>query len=205
MCCIDVVTQLEEFQLGICYDLIVETQNKIDLNLLQRQNANGVRKFVEVLTRSGGTEGHSAVDPSVARQIILNSIHSDICWRNIDNAAEFSNYCVVSCNTPHVLLKANHRWYSEFGYHQSDVGKVDILELLTDAVGPKTCLQSMRHDDLLKLFSNDLHQNVASHIILELQNKKTGYVGLYSIHYYPILCKRDPDDEEDKEEYEQLK
>ena len=207
---IDVVSALEELQIGICYDRIVESHGPLDLSLLNRQNANNAtsRKIVDAFTRASGADAHSPLlhsDPFIARQILLDNIQSDGCWNTLDSTQDFSMYCVVGCNPPHLLFKANYKWYSEFGCTPSDVGKMDILEFLTADVGPKTCLQSMHNEDLLKIFSNDLHQNVSSHVLLEFQNKKTGYVGLYSVHYYPILCKRNVGEEDDRDEYELLK
>lgn len=124
------------------------------------------------------------------RQKVVDEVQANFKWAEFDKyLSRRGLYAVVSSAAPHFLLRASYSWYSEFGYSPADLGQLEVLNaIVTSNHGPKSCRQDLQKVDLKQSFSYDLQGQVQNCVVLELHNRKTGVVGLYSVHCFPVSC-----------------
>lgn len=118
----------------------------------------------------------------------IAKIQNIMPWNDFDNIYPNLIYAIVNCDPPHYVLKANYKWFTEFGYTPADLGKIELLNnLVTENHGPKSCTQNLRKTNLLRTFSNDLLNFVCNQTVFELHSKKDNSIGLYSLYSFPIM------------------
>jgi hypothetical protein len=178
---VDVTVCLEELLSAAWSDHIAGADPAVDLTPLFP-----VQKSAYSLTL---TKPPSAVDEK-ERQKVIDQVQSSFKWASLEQSlGRRGLYVVVTSAAPHYLLRASYSWYSEFSYTPADLGKLELLTaVLTEKHGPKSCVQKIEKVDLKRSFSYDLQGRVRNCVVLELQNRRTGHVGLYSAHCFPLSC-----------------
>lgn len=145
---------------------------------------------VQKTTFALGLARPPAAARSEARTKVVEDVQNNIKWAEFEKSLGRKGiYAVATSSAPHFLLRASYHWYSEFGFSPSDLGKLELLNaIMTENHGPKSTLQNIQKVDLKQSFSYDLQGEVQNCVVLELENRKTGHVGLYSVHCFPLSC-----------------